>query len=101
MTSRLIKAGTGQALEPLTLESEAQQVLDELWKENLTPFKLNVGKITKREWEHTIHFYDSRMRKVHIPLTKEKSFRDLVREIVLARVAKLSGPLTADLPAHN
>ena len=78
---------------PLTLEAEAQHVLDELWSEKLIPFPLNVGKITKASAEYTIHFYDSRIHSAHVPLTKGHSFKDLVRTAVLARVAQISGPL--------
>jgi len=73
------------------IEAEAQQVLDELWKEKLIPFRLNVWKITEDSAEYTIHFYDSRIRTVNIPLTKDRSFKALLRDAVLARVAQL-GP---------
>ena len=79
--------------ETLTIEEEAQQVLDELWREKLIPFALNVGKITKDVDEYTIHFYDSRIRTASVPITEGHSFQDLVRSAVLARVAKMSGPL--------
>jgi hypothetical protein len=79
--------------DPLSLEAEAQQVLDELWEEKLIPFSLNVGKITKASAEYTIHFYDSRIRTAQVPLTKGQSFRDMVRTAVLARVDEISGPL--------
>ncbi len=82
-----------QAREALTIEAEAQQVLDELLTEKLIPFALNVGKITKGIGEYTIYFYDSRMHSARVPLTKGHSFRDLVRSAVLARVEKMSGPL--------
>ena len=82
-----------QVLEPLTLEVEAQQVLDELLNEKLIPFALNVGKITKGIGEYTILFYDSRIHSARVPLTRGHSFRDLVRSAVLARVEKMSGPL--------
>ena len=78
---------------PLTLEAEAQQVLDELLAEALLPFPLNVGKITKASSEYTIHFYDSRIHSARVPLTRGQSFRDLVRAAVLDRVEKMSGPL--------
>jgi hypothetical protein len=78
---------------PLTIEAEAQQVLDELWSEKLLPFKLSVGKITKESGEYTLHFYDSRIRTVPVPLTKGDSFRDMVRSAVLTRVGQASGPL--------
>jgi hypothetical protein len=85
----------------LTLETEAQQVLDELWAEDLIPFALNVGKLTKGMGEYTLHFHDSRIRTALIPLNEWQSFREMVREAVLARVAKMSGPLTAGHPAHT
>lgn len=78
---------------PLTLEAEAQQVLDELWSEKLIPFALNVGEITRAMGEFTIHFHDSRINLARVSLSKGDSFRDTVRSAVLARVAKISGPL--------
>jgi hypothetical protein len=77
----------------LTLEAEAQQVLDELLSETLIPFALRVGKITKAIDAYTIHFYDSRIHTARISLTEGHSFSDLVRQAVLARVARMSGPL--------
>jgi hypothetical protein len=76
-----------------TIEAEAQQVLDELWSEGLTPIALNIGKITKAIDEYTLHFYDSRIRTARIPLMAGHSFRDQVRTAVLARVTLMSGPL--------
>lgn len=81
------------APEPLTLEAEAQQVLDELWREEAIPFPLSVGKLTKGMGEYTIDFHDSRIRTARILLTEGQSFRDMVRASVLARVAQMSGPL--------
>ena len=93
--------GAHEMREPLTLEAEAQQVLDELWSEKAIPFALHVGELTKGMAEYTIHFHDSRIRTALIPLMKRKSFRDMVREAVLARVAQMSGPLKADPPVHT
>ncbi len=76
------------------LHAEAQQVLDELWDEKLIPFKFTVEKFTEGVGEYTIHFYDSRIYRVHVSLTEGHSFRDMVRSAVLARVEKLSGPLS-------
>lgn len=81
--------------DPLTIEAEVQQVLYDLWSEKLIPFALNVGKVTKDPAEYIIHFHDSRMRTVYVPLIKDHSFKDLVRFAVLARVAKISGPLSS------
>lgn len=91
MPSKSLK--TQQAREPFTLETEAQQVLDELWREKLIPFPLNVGKLTRGMGEHTIHFYDARIRTATIPLVDHSSFRGMVKMAVLARVARISGPL--------
>lgn len=77
----------------LSIEAEAQQVLDELWSEGLIPLALTLGKITKAVDEYTLHFYDSRIRTASIPITPGHSFKDLVRPAVLARVAQMSGPL--------
>lgn len=77
----------------LSIEAEAQEVLDELWSEKLIPFELNIGKITKGIGEYTILFYDSRIHSAKVPLTKGLSFRDMVRSAVLARVDHMSGPL--------
>ncbi len=85
----------------LTLETQVQQVLNEMWSEKLIPFALNVGKITKAPDEYTIHFYDSRITTAHVPLTKGDSLRALVRSAVLARVAKMSGPLKKSPPTKK
>lgn len=78
---------------PLTIEMEAQQVLDELLREKLIPFALRVGKITKASSEYTIHFHDSRIRTARVHLTRGQSFKDMVRSAVLTRVGQMSGPL--------
>ena len=76
-----------------TLEGQVQGVLNEMLGEKLLPFALNVGKITKGNDKYTVHFYDSRMRTAEICLTKGQMLRDSIRSSVLARVAKMSGPL--------
>lgn len=75
------------------MEAEAQQVLDQLWGEKLTPFALTVGKITEADGEYTIHFHDSRIYTCSVPTANGSSFSEMVRAAVLARVAKMSGPL--------
>lgn len=79
--------------DPLTVESEVQQVLDELWNEKLLPFALTVGKLTKEPDGYIIHFHDSRISTARVPSMEGFSFRDMVRAAVLRRVAKMSGPL--------
>ena len=78
----------------LTLEGQAQHVLNEMWSAKLIPFALNVGKITKDRDEYTIHFYDSRIRMAHVLLTKGCSFSDMVRSAIVDSVSKMSRPLT-------
>ncbi len=78
--------------DPLSLEAETQEVLDDLWSQKLIPFPLTVGKITKAPGEYTIDFYDSRIGAARLPLVEGQSFKDMLRAAVLARVAKLSGP---------
>jgi hypothetical protein len=77
----------------LSVEAEAQKVLNELWSEKLIPFELTVGKITKEIGAYTILFYDSRIHSAKVPLTRGQSFRDMVRSAVLSRVDQMSGPL--------
>jgi hypothetical protein len=74
-----------------TLEAEAQKVIEELWDEKLIPFSLKVGKITRTQDGHPLHFYDSRIHTALVPLTKGYSFRDRVRSAVLIRVEDMSG----------
>ena len=87
------------ATDPLTFEEEAQQVLTELWSEKLLPFQMNVGKITKSVGYYTIHFYDSRICSARVVLTTSQSFREMIRDAVLARVSEMSGQLHR--PAKN
>ena len=76
-----------------TLEGQVQCVLNELFGEKLIPFALNVGKITKGPDKYTVHFYDSRIRTAEVHMVRNQSLRDAIRSSVLARVAKMSGPL--------
>ena len=83
--------------EPLTVELQAQQALDELWSKRLIPFKLIIGKITKEPSaepiNYVIHFCDSRIPTASVPFTEGDAFRHLLQAAVLALVAKMSGPL--------
>jgi hypothetical protein len=84
-----------------TLEAQVQAVLNGLLSDGAIPFALNVGKITKAESNYTIHFYDSRIRTAKVQLIRGQSLSEAVRSTVLARVAKMSGPLPASLPTHS
>jgi hypothetical protein len=72
---------------------EAEQVLSDLLTEELIPFPLNVGEISKEIDGYTIHFHDSRIHSARIPLVEGQSFKDACRVAVLHRVAIMSGPL--------
>ena len=72
---------------------EAQKALDQLWNEQLIPFALSVGKITRESDEYTIHFHDSRISTAQVSLSDGQSFTDGVRAAVLERVSRMSGPL--------
>lgn len=78
---------------PENEKAEAQKVLDQLWNEQLIPFPLTVGKITKGALEHTIHFHDSRIPTAEISLSESQSFTEAVRAAVLDRVTRMTGPL--------
>ena len=76
------------------LMSEAQSVLDELWAENLIPFQLTARKVESVGLEeYIIRFNDSRLHSVDVSWKNLDSFKDALRVAVLARVARLTGPL--------
>jgi hypothetical protein len=99
MSPKSIAGGPRREREPLTLETEAQHVLDELWKEKLIPFQLNVGRLSKEEasGKYTIHFHDSRIRTALVNCTQGQSWAEVVRAAVTDRVTRMSGPLL-DIP---
>jgi hypothetical protein len=78
-----------------TLKAQVQLILNQLLEENLLPFALRVGKITKTEDAFTVHFYDSRIRTAEVPLIKGQILTDAIRSAVVDRVHKMSGPLRA------
>lgn len=75
-------------------QAEAQQVLNELQKEGLTPFQLNVGSILDQgSSNYTVNFYDSRIHSVEFSWQEGESFREVFRTAVLDRVGKMRGRL--------
>lgn len=98
MSPKSIAGGTRREREPLILETEAQQVLDELWREKLIPFQLNVGRLTREAASnhYTIHFHDSRIRTALVIFTQDQSWAEMVRAAVLAGVAQMSRSLPAN-----
>jgi hypothetical protein len=77
------------------LAAEAQSVLNDLWGESLIPFKLTAHKVEcVGPGEYIIRFHDSRLRSVDVSWKDTESFHAAVREAILSRAARLSGPLT-------
>ena len=75
---------------------EAQQALDELFSQDLLPFKLVAHTLeTVGSEEYIVRFRDSRLPSVDISWLQGKSFKDVFRATILDRVARLSGPLHA------
>ena len=87
---------------PLTKvkKAEAQQVVDQLWDEQLVPFPLNVGEVTKDPPCDTLHFQDSRIRTAVVCLEEGQAFPEGVKDAVLDRVTKMSGPLKGWKPGE-
>lgn len=73
---------------------EAQQALDELFREKLLPFKLSAAQLepTGNE-ECQVRFYDSRLHSVNVSWLNGQRFRDAFRTSVLARVERVSRPM--------
>jgi len=68
-------------------QSEAQQALDDLFKEDLLPFQLTAHKVTEENrGEIRIHFYDSRLHSVILELQKPVSIKRQLREAVFLRL---------------
>jgi hypothetical protein len=79
-------------LDELKLEAQAQ--LDFLSAANQIPFQLNVHAVESIGMEeYIIRFYDNRLHSVDVSWKNHLSFGEAVSVAVLARVARLSGPL--------
>jgi hypothetical protein len=86
---------------PKTKKTEAQKVVDQLWDEHLVPFPLNVGEVTKDPPCDTLHFHDSRIRTADVCLEEGQTFPEGVKDAVLDRVGKMSGPLKSWKPTEK
>jgi hypothetical protein len=86
------------------LAVEAQSVLNDLWGKSLIPFELTAHKVEcVGPGEYIIRFHDSRLRSVDVSWKDTESFDAAVREAILSRAARLSGPLTTSAkksPGH-
>lgn len=81
-------------MAPSSLTSQAQRVLDRLFKDQLIPFRLRAEKVEcVGPDEYIVRFYDSRLRSVDVSWRPSQSFEDVFRAALLARVKRLSGPL--------
>ncbi len=73
---------------------EAQKALDELFSEQLLPFKLTACAVKNVGLqEYIIRFYDSRLNSVIVSWYEGLSFKDICRTAVLEKVKAFSGPL--------
>ena len=71
---------------------EAQQALDDLFSENLLPFKLCAHRVASLgTGEYIVYFRDSRLPAIDISWCEGECFGDVVRVAVLDRVGRLSG----------
>lgn len=78
-------------LEDLT--AEAQQALDELFKEGRLPFKLVAYRVSSLGMEeYIIYFHDSRLRSIDISWRQGESFKAVVRYAIQERMKRRSGP---------
>lgn len=64
-------------------QAEAQQALDDLFDEDVLPFKLIAHKVTGENYsEIRVHFYDSRLHSVILEPRKPVSIKKQLREAV-------------------
>jgi hypothetical protein len=83
-----------------------QETLDELFSENLIPFKLHAYKVEPLGLgEYLVPFCDSRLHSIRFDWANGQSLKETVRAAVRDRVSRMSGPLRsfwlASLDAHS
>jgi hypothetical protein len=79
---------------PQDRRAQAQQSLDELFSEQLLPFKLSAGRVAYiGVEEYIVYFDDSRLPAVNISFCEGESFKDVVRAAVVERLVSISRPL--------
>jgi hypothetical protein len=78
------------AEEQLTIE--AQEIFDELWAEQVIPFKLTTHKVQVCDPGHyTVYFFDTRLPSLFVYWNPAKeSFKTAVRAVALRTVGKRS-----------
>ena len=75
------------------LTIEAQEAVNELWAEQVIPFKLRAQKVEagKEPGRYTVHFFNARLHSLFIYWNPEKeSFKTAVREVGQRTVGKRS-----------
>ena len=71
----------------------AQQTLDELFAGSLIPFKLSVGVVEYVGMhEYIVRFYDSRLYSVDVSRKRGQTFKEVFRDAILDRVARIRIP---------
>jgi hypothetical protein len=75
-------------------EAVAQQVVNELYRDNQIPFRLFPGiVICLAPDDYTIRFFDSRLYSLDVTCHEEESFKEVFRAAVLERVDRMTGTL--------
>jgi hypothetical protein len=81
-------------MELKRLKVEAQGVLDDLFNEEVMPFRLTAAKMDAVGGEeYIVRFHDSRLHSVDVSWPAGESFKDRFRAVMLDRVSRISGPL--------
>ncbi len=78
---------------PDDLKAEAQQVLDQLFGEQLLPFKLFARRVESIGLEeYIVRFHDSPLQSIDVSWCQSEgeSFKDVFRAAVLERLGRMS-----------
>lgn len=74
-----------------------QETVDELFGEQLIPFKLTAYKINAEGFgEYVVPFHDSRLHSIRFHWRGEGSLKEVVRTAMLDHVEKMTGPAVLD-----
>jgi len=75
---------------PEDLKAGAQEVLDELFRIKLLPFKLTAHRIDSVGLEeYIVRFNDNRLRSVDVSWQEEEKFKDVFRAAILERIKRM------------
>lgn len=76
------------------MKLRVQETLDDLFSEHRIPFELTAHKVNADGYgEYIVPFYDARLHSVTFSWKDAGSFKEVVRDAVLDRVKRISGPL--------